>query len=314
MHILQAEQWQAYENTHAARADALTAAHRERRARGQQHPIEDFLFSYYRLSPNQLRKWHPGAGFALEDADAERATWRYYTTVHRSSVSGRNRASHVTIVNLEEFFAERETTVDYIETLLRNTLEARPQFGCFGLHEWAMVYQLNPQQRRHPQLHLRLGAEETDRVVENSHIACSHFDAYRFFTSAAQPLNRLRPSRETQTRDEQPACLHAGMDIYKWVGKLEPIVPGDLLLDAFELARDIRVVDMCASPYDVSGYGYTAIPIETPEGKREYARLQRGFAERSNVLRQRVLSTISHARELREAHLYRLMTPSGHHQ
>lgn len=32
--------------------------------------------------------------------------------------------------------------------------------------------------------------------------------------------------------------------------KLGPLVPGHLLLDAFELARDIRLLDMQAAPYD----------------------------------------------------------------
>src|SRR5690606_25740656 len=96
----------------------------------------------------------------------------------------------------------------------------------------------------------------------------------------------------------QPGCLHAGMDIYKWCGKLGPIIPGDLLLDAFELARDIRVVDMQASPYDVSSYGLRAIPIETAEGKREYADRQRAFAERGDGLRERALHAVGVAREV----------------
>ena len=57
---------------------------------------------------------------------------------------------------------------------------------------------------------------------------------------------------------EQPGCLHAAMDVYKWATKLGPLVPGDLLLDCFELAREIRRTDMQASPYDVSSYGLDA--------------------------------------------------------
>lgn len=84
--------------------------------------------------------------------------------------------------------------------------------------------------------------------------------------------------------------------------KLGPIVPGEVLLDAFVLARDIREVDMRASPYDVSAYTgsdgerLVAIPIETPAGKRDYAGLQRGFAERGDALRRRVLAAIAEAR------------------
>ena len=57
------------------------------------------------------------------------------------------------------------------------------------------------------------------------------------------------------------------MDVYKWATKLGPVVPGDLLLDCFELARDIRTLDMRASPYDVTSYDLEPIAIETAEGK-----------------------------------------------
>ncbi|QNN63988.1 3-methyladenine DNA glycosylase [Leucobacter denitrificans] len=288
--MLEAADWRAREAEHQARADALSATHRARRSRGETHPIEDFLWTYYTISPGELRKWHPGVGASLEGA-VDRETWRYYR-VDGGSAS----------VDLDAYFAKRGATVSYIEELLSSTLERTPQFGCFGLHEWAMVYRLTPEQIRHTRLPLRIGHEATDAVVESNPISCSHFDAYRFFTPAAGPLNKLAPTRENQRDTEQSACLHAGMDVYKWAGKLGPIIPGELLLDAFELARDIRVVDMQASPYDVSGFtDHAGVPlepiaIETPEGKREYVRRQRGFAERGNALRARVLDAIAVAR------------------
>nr|BFF11228.1 hypothetical protein GCM10025699_25310 [Microbacterium flavescens] len=82
------------------------------------------------------------------------------------------------------------------------------------------------------------------------------------------------------------------MDLYKWAVKLGPLVPGELLLDAFELARDIRTLDMQASPYDLSDWGYVAVAVETPEGKAEYVRAQRGFAERGQILRARLIDVI----------------------
>lgn len=106
--------------------------------------------------------------------------------------------------------------------------------------------------------------------------------------SSALPLENRRLIRTTNTA--RPPV------------KLGPIVPGEVLLDAFALARDIRDVDMRASPYDVSAYAgvdgspLTAIPIETPAGKRAYADLQRGFADRGNALRARVLEAITTAR------------------
>jgi hypothetical protein len=83
------------------------------------------------------------------------------------------------------------------------------------------------------------------------------------------------------------------MDVYKWATKLGPLIPGDLLLDAFDLARDIRQVDMQASPYDLTDWGYQPIAIETVDGKADYVRRQRGFADRGNALRARVISAVS---------------------
>jgi hypothetical protein len=139
---------------------------------------------------------------------------------------------------------------------------------------------------------LRLSAVETDEVVEQHRITCSHIDAFRFFTPDAVPLNRLSPTRENQPDLEQPGCLHAGMDVYKWAIKLGPLLPGDLLLEAFELAATIRELDMRASPYDLRAWGYEPIEIETPIGKAEYVRQQRAFTERGNALRRRIVDRV----------------------
>ncbi|WP_336652318.1 MULTISPECIES: 3-methyladenine DNA glycosylase [unclassified Leucobacter] len=306
--MLRQNEWRSREIAHQLRADALTAAHRERKLLGERHPVEDFLWTYYSVKPAELRRWHPGAGVVLENAAPDRGAWRHYTPVRRGDSEARiaagsagSTAEHAA-VDVVGFFAKRGGTVDYVETLLRRTLDRAPRFGCFGLHEWAMVYRMTSEQLRHTALPLRIGHEATDLVVESHPIGCTHFDAFRFFTPEAAPLNALQPTRESQPELEQPGCLHAGMDVYKWAAKLGPIVPGETLLDAFELARDIREVDMRASPYDVSafvgasGVQLQAIPIETAAGKREYARLQRGFADRGNALRLRVLDAIAEAR------------------
>ena len=86
------------------------------------------------------------------------------------------------------------------------------------------------------------------------------------------------------------------MDLYKWASKLSPAIPSDLVLDAFELAMEIRYVDMRASPYDVRDLGLTPIAIETPEGKAEYARRQGDFAERAGRLRRRIVATLNSVR------------------
>ncbi|WP_298867133.1 3-methyladenine DNA glycosylase [uncultured Microbacterium sp.] len=270
------DEWVQRARAHEERADALTAAHRERTARGEKHPVWDFLFTYYAYKPALLRRWHPGAGIVLEDAP-ERAQWRWY------SPAGPGDA---VMPDPEVFRTEKPQLAGLVERMLRRTASRPGQFGCFGLHEWAMVYREG--EHRHP-APLRLGQAGTDAVVEAHELRCTHFDAFRFFTPDAVPRNRLAPTRDSQPDLEQPGCLHAGMDLYKWAVKLGPLIPGELLLDAFELARDIRLLDMEAAPYDLSDWGVRPVRIETPEGKAEYVRRQRGFAERGAVMRERML-------------------------
>nr|WP_281497077.1 3-methyladenine DNA glycosylase [Ornithinimicrobium sp. F0845] len=258
----------------------MTAGRLERRADGRRHPVEDFLFEYYNFRPAQLRRWHPGGGVALEGA-AERADWSFY-----------EYADGLARVDVAAFVERRGSAIDFVRGLLTATLSRPGRFGCFGLHEWAMVYRASDEQIRHGGWPLRLGPDGTDQVVEQATITCSHFDAYRFFTREAAPLNRLAPTREGQVAMEQPGCLHAGMDVYKWCFKLTPLVPSDLTLDAFRLALEIRELDMRAAPYDLTELGYEPIRIETPEGRAEYAAAQRAFSERSNDLRRRLLNKI----------------------
>ena len=278
--VLTQPQWRAREASHHARVDALTAGHRQRRSAGVAHPGEDFLFTYYPFKPAALRRWHPGAGIDLEGAArTERATWRF------ARVSGDR-------VELDEaaYLEARSSTVAFVRDLLTATAGRSPHFGCFALHEWAMVYRLDQDTVRHRALPLRLGPTGSDAVVDAQTVTCTHFDAFRFFTNPARPRNAVQPTRADQVRLDQPGCLHAGMDLYKWAMKLAPAVPSELTADCFEHARELRVLDMRASPYDVTSLGYDPIEIEKPSGRAVFTQLQREYAVRSADLRARLLA------------------------
>ncbi|GAA1692468.1 hypothetical protein GCM10009808_07010 [Microbacterium sediminicola] len=270
--------WTERAEAHRTRADELTRGRRERSARGDTHPVDDFLFTYYSYRPALLRRWHPGEHVVLADAP-ERFGWRGYRRVE-AGVTVDGRAVR----------AERAALFANIANLLARTATRPARFGCFGLHEWAMVYR-EPEHRHG--VPLRLGQDGTDAVVEAHGLRCTHFDAYRFFTPEAVSRNAEELTRDRQSETEQPGCLHAGMDVYKWAVKLGPLVPGDLLLDTFTHARQIRDLDMEASPYDLPEWGYAPVRIETEEGKAEYVRRQRALAERSQQLRGRLLAILT---------------------
>ncbi|MGO4957092.1 3-methyladenine DNA glycosylase [Luteococcus sp. Sow4_B9] len=280
--VLPSDVWHELADTHRERAGKLLAGVQERRRKGERHPVEDFLFDYYNLRPGELIAWHPGVGQALEDLGGEYAGRRFYQ--HDGGVSWADGVA---------FLSRRRSTVEWIQTLLSRTASNPSRFGCFGMHEWAMVYHLEPGQTRHAYLPLRFPPERIAKVVEEVGLRCSHFDAFRFFTPDAEPLNELQPTRELQPELDQPACLHANMDLYKWASKLVPMVDSALLLDTFVLARDIREMDMRASAYDLSDWGYPAVPVETAAGRAEYVRHQRAFAQRAEVLRERLLALVN---------------------
>lgn len=273
--VLPPEVWTGREQTHRDRADAFTGPHRDRKRRGESHPVWDFLFTYYSLRPRQLRVWHPGYGTALAGPQA-RAHLRH---------PGYVDAGDTVTLGVATLRA-RLPAVRFVADLLRSTAARPPQFGCFGMHEWAMVYRARAV--RHP-VPLRLGTVGTDSAVESMPLRCSHFDAFRFFTPAAVDRNQARLTRATQADWEQPGCLHANMDLYKWSYKLGPLVDSTLVMDCLELAAEARELDMRASPYDLASFGFEPVAVEEPAGRAEYVRLQGAIAGRAAVLRAALL-------------------------
>ncbi len=275
-------EWQARQQEYAARVEPVVAPYESRRAAGQAHPIEDFLFTYYVYRPSQLRRWHPGAGVRLLDAaDAPHREWPLY----RSDGDGVS-------ADVARFVQRRHGIVQFVRRLMRSTLDRTGSYSCFGMHEWAMVYRESENEIRHNTWPLRLGPEQIAATVDERELSCTHFDAFRFFTDAARPLNRQILERDDQATFEQPGCLHAGMDLYKWAYKLVPLVSSDLVLDCFELAQRIRYVDMQASPYDFTSLGVAPIEVETAAGRTTYAKKQREFSEAAAPLRARLLETV----------------------
>ncbi len=282
--ILPAPEWRLREAAHRERLRPWVEGHRARRAAAVPHPVIDFMFTYYSFRPGQLLRWSPGFGVGLGDPDGEFASRRHFASdggvawLCTSSMSERERGAVV-----------------WTGDLLEATAGRPGRYGCSGLHEWAMVYRLTREQIRHAKFPLRLPPEEIERVVEAGALSCTHYDAFRFFTPQARPLNAFQPSIDGRVDLEQPGCLHTNMDLYKWAYKLAPWIPSELVADAFLLAVEIRELDMRASPYDLSEMGYEPVAVETAAGRAHYEAEQRGFARRAEPLRQRLLA---HCRSL----------------
>ena len=276
--VLTPAEWLPRRDRHRNRVTALLGDYLRQRSEGRSNPVIDFLFTYYNVTAGQLRRWHPGFGVTLTGPESH----------HYAKLRGYGQTDSGVAV-LPDHLTQRRGTVEYVGRLMAATASRPANLGCFGMHEWAMVYKADPEQLRHG-APLRLGRDGTDEVVESMPLRCSHFDAFRFFSPEAVPRNAGSPSRATQQDWEQPGCLHANMDLYKWSYKLSPLIDSETLLDCLELAAAAREIDMRASPYDLSDYGYTPITVEDAAGRAEYVRCQKAVAARAEPLRAALLA------------------------
>jgi hypothetical protein len=280
---LSVEAWTLRAKMHTTLVGPHADAFLKRRGLGLTHAVHDFLFTYYSCSPQKLKQWVPSfeEDLVVTPQTRDEYPWLndYWFSLNGNLLSlNRKRIQEIT-----------HHLAKFIANLCSNILQQAPRFGCFGLHEWAMVYKLSPEALRHKH-RLRLSPEDLARFVESQTICCSHYDAYRFFTEEARPLNILNPLREMRLQMEQGGCVHANMDLYKWATKLWPWIGSDFIAKAFLLALEGRELDMRASPYDLSEEGYSPICIETEEGRKQYQKEQQLFAERTNSLRKELLA------------------------
>lgn len=278
---LDESEWRSRVAAHRDRVEPWIAPRLARRRRGESHPVDDFLFDYYSWRPGQLARWHPGAGVTLTGNVRDFRGMRGYV------VDGTGARVDVSALPLD--------VMKQALAIVEATASRPPSFTCFGRHEWAMVYRLDPREIRHTTWPLRLDQGAIDAVVESSPLRCTHFDAFRFYTEPARPLNLTLLTRAGQVETEQPGCLHATMDLYKWCFRSYPAIGADLTADCFDLAREVRTVDMRASPYDFTNLGLMPIRIETPQGRSEYVEHQRDFAQRAALLRGRLMHDLSRA-------------------
>ena len=54
--VLTEPEWLVRRRAHETRVRQWTDPHQARRARGEKHPVEDFLFEYYRYRASWLRR------------------------------------------------------------------------------------------------------------------------------------------------------------------------------------------------------------------------------------------------------------------
>ena len=230
--------------------------------------------------------WHPGINTTLQATATDIAD---FPATSYEFVSGANE--HTGVIQISnEWLAKNKETALALKDFLAKTHNRELRSGCFGLHEWAMV--LGSDEVRHEKWQLRLSQDEIKATIDEVGLRCTHFDAFRFFTPVAVPLNPLQLTRIDQNEVEQPGCLHANMDLYKHAQRYAPIFGSELVRQTFQLAKDIRSVDMQVAPYDLAQLGVIPIKVETQSGRDEFARNQVEFGKRAQALRLLLISAV----------------------
>jgi hypothetical protein len=275
------------------------------------NPTFNFLVEYYGLKgvkgPRRLARWSPPlfdtGGVFLQGATEQDIG----DLLH---LRGAILKPDGILYNPATFFHRYDTSTDYTidqaskaatpflwyRSILQTTATHEPIFHCYNLHEWAMQYWPQdapppPSAKYQGHLPLRVSRETINQTVQRKGVSCTHVDALRFFAPAAGPYNKhgCTLQREDQLRLEQPACVHATMDLLKISLRLQPFVCASVVAATLELAVRARRLDVAASPYDASAYGIVPIPVETAQGRLEYKTKQRELMKESERERKRLL-------------------------
>ena len=272
------------------------------------NPVYNFLSQYYNVRGTKgirrLARWSPGLDVLLEGA------------TQQDIVSGgvSSRACNTSMLTKKglalcpegatyksrDFVASSEPAA-YIwnHSLLCRTQQNPIVLNCFGMHEWAMVYQPDHRPafsaKYQSALRFRLSQADVNSVVESNELRCSHLDALRMFSPAAQQLpnqfgNIGSKTRESQTSIEQAACVHSSLDLFRFAWKLSPFCSSGIVMDCLEMALKARRVDVAAGPYDCLEYGIDPILVETEQGKREYRNRQIQLMKEGKTVRDALIA------------------------
>lgn len=270
------------------------------------NPIFNFIFTYYfGYKPSDLTRWSPGAHIELSIEGDVSAVKQLLARADWAVKPNRSGKGSRIFLDMSVHRGKKLQSLKHAHNTLVATSRRLPVRTCFGFHEWAMLYDSSGEHsaisgRFQKDLPLRVTQSELNAVVEApGALQCSHFDAFRFFSDGAKPKNlHTGLSRERQDLYEQPGCVHATMDLFKYALRLAPMLPSELLADALAIAIEARVLDMRASPYDLTaafttdndlGIDPSPVMVETQSGRKQYAELQFTLACKAAPIRRALI-------------------------
>ena len=278
--VLSEPDWRERQQAHRERHAEFLEREVKRRSQHRKDPTMDFMFEYYNYSPADVLRWTPGFGVLLQGAGAKEFLKNSRYVECESGV----------YLSLEQL-VHRRRAITWVRDLLQTTTDREPFYGCYCIHEWALLYH---SKLLHPTFELRVSPEDIAAHVESGPIQCTHFEAYRFFSDQAKALCEVPLDRNTMMETEQSGCLHTNMDLFRWSYKLAPWVSGELVAGAFEVACKARTLDSSTCPYDLTPAGLQPTPIETEKGRELFVERQKAIRDEAMPLRRSLLDLYNH--------------------
>ena len=295
--VLERSEWILRADAHRRRVRDLLGGIFYDREVHDKHPIYNFIFNYYRFRPHRtIERYSPGLDFGLKNESDDDESLYLPSSKYLSMNDGCTEIDPVKSLNEKSV-----TRIRNLHTLLEIVQRRPPNFSCFGVHEFAMLYS----GARHSYyqknvLKLRMTQREIDSIVERAPITCTHFDATRHFPETI--ASRVKTSPSLRTKNEQAGCVHTNLDLFKYALRLFPFASSELVADALELAIRARELDMRASPYDLSSvdvtelrydFDLTPILIETESGRTKFKNLTMDLYRDSLPIRDRIIKVAS---------------------
>jgi hypothetical protein len=170
----------------------------------KKHPLFNFMFSYFHFKPEKvLYQYSPGLDVTLEDQYNEKSEKNINTfdNKHLAIFAEINKVGSFTLDPVKgKYCPEKVLSMRNTAKLLQNSYAKAPSFSCYGLHEWAMLYEPSPslspslfssksevssekigdtKKSKHQNLPLRVTREEIAALIDSRSLRCTHYDALR---------------------------------------------------------------------------------------------------------------------------------------
>ena len=230
---------------------------------GVKHPVEDFLFTYYSHRPGAAAPLAPGRGRRADRRRPAELGRDYRATPRRRRRSTPRRYARGAATRSRWI---RDLLAAHRRAARRTWAASACTSGRWSTGRPRRRYGTTPGRCACRPRRTAAGRRGARRAVQ----PLRRVPLLHRAGPAAQRAARRPGSRSTSS--SSPAACTPTWTSTSGRTSSPRWSPSELVADCFALARDIRALDMRASPYDLAALGYEPVRVETPEGRADVRR------------------------------------------